>query len=179
MAETSGVTERPELKGTAGYESPYPYLDKLQEKMDERLANRVPAAGRFCGFCYARLRTDDTVCPFCATATASNAPVSEIPQEVLKAYKAKASTEARWVHLGAFTGLILASAIFIWMVMWAPGILGHPAVAFAELLLGGYFLAQLFGPIVFAQFGYAKGAKKRDAMWAEFLALRDGAATAP
>ncbi len=173
MAETPGVTSRPDLRGTAGYETPYPYLDQLQEKMEERLAHRVPAAGRFCGFCYARLRNDDTVCPFCHTATAEMPAVAEIPQEVLAAYKAKASTEARWVHTGAFTGLILASVIFILMVIWGPGLLGHPALAFAELLLGGYFLAQFFGPFLFAQFGYARGAKKRDALWAGWLAKRD------
>ncbi len=174
MAETTpGVTSRPDLRGTAGYETPYPYLDQLQEKMEERLAPRVPAAGRFCGFCYARLRNDDTVCPFCHTATAEMPAVAEIPQEVLAAYKAKASTEARWVHTGAFTGLILASVIFILMVIWGPGLLGHPALAFAELLLGGYFLAQFFGPFLFAQFGYARGAKKRDALWAAWLAKRD------
>ena len=173
MPETS-ISERPDLKGTAGYETPYPYLDQLQAKMEERLAHRVPAAGRYCGFCYARLRNEDAACPFCATSTAERPTATEVPQDVLKAYKAKASTEARWVHTGAFTGLILASVIFIVMVLWGPGLLGHPALAFVELLLGGYFLAQFFGPFLFAQFGYARGAKKRDALWAEFLAGRDG-----
>ena len=167
------LTSAPELRGTAGYESPYPYLDQLQEKMEERLAHRVPAAGRFCGFCYARLRADDSACSFCHTPVAARPTVSEIPQDVLKAYKAKASTEARWVHTGAFTGLILASFIFLWMVVWGPGILGNPALAFLELLIGGYFLAQLFGPLLFAQIGYRRGARKRDALWAQHLATRD------
>lgn len=174
MAESTAPSQ-PEIRGIAGYESPYPYLDQLQEKMEERLAHRVPAAGRFCGFCYARLRNEDTVCPFCRTTTAERPTVGAIPQEVLQAYKAKASTEARWVHTGAFTGLILASFIFLWMVVWGPGLLGHPALAFAVLLLGGYFLAQFFGPLLFAQVGYRRGARKRDAMWARHLAERDGA----
>jgi hypothetical protein len=58
------------------------------------------------------------------------------------------------------------------MVVWGPGILGHPALAFAVLLLGGYFLAQFFGPLLFAQIGYRKGARKRDALWARHLAKR-------
>ena len=44
--------------------SPYPYLDRLQEKMEERLARKVPVAGRFCGFCYARLRGSDAACAY-------------------------------------------------------------------------------------------------------------------
>lgn len=166
----------PTIEGIAGYVTPYPYLDRLQEKMEERLDRRVPAAGRFCGFCYARLRNEDTRCPFCGTLTSERETVSEIPQEVLRAYKLKQSIEARWVHTGAFTGMIIASLVFIWMVTWAPGFLGHPALAFAELLLGGYFLAQLFGPLLFAQVGYRKGARKRDEAWARFLAARDGTA---
>lgn len=175
MSETTGLTAKPPLKGTAGYESPYPYLDRLQEKMEERLDHKVPAAGRFCGFCYARLRNEDSKCPFCETQTSARPAVKEIPQDVLAAYKAKQSTEARWVHTGAFTGLILASVLFVVMVMWGPGLLGHPAVAFAELLLGGYFMAQFFGPLLFAQWGYSKGARKRDELWSAYLAKREGA----
>jgi hypothetical protein len=60
------------------------------------------------------------------------------------------------------------------MVIWGPGLLGNPAIAFLELLIGGYFLAQFFGPFLFAQWGYAKGARKRDALWSKYLADRDG-----
>jgi hypothetical protein len=179
MAEAGpGERAAPEVRGVAGYESPYPYLDRLQPKMEERLARRVPATGRFCGFCYARLRAEDTVCPFCGTATAARPPVDEIPQEVLRLYLQKQKTEARWVHGGAFFGLILASALFLWMVLWGPGILGHPALAFGVLLLGGYVLAQLFGTFIGAQIGYRRGARRRDAAWAAFLAQRDGTAGA-
>jgi hypothetical protein len=165
----------PEPPGTAGYVSPFPYVEKLQEKMEERLDRKVPAQGRFCGFCYGRLRDTDTACPFCATTTADRPTVDEIPQEVLKAYKAKQRTEATWVYMGAFFGLIIASALFIVLELWGPGILGHPATGFAVLILGGYLLAQLFGPIIAAQYGYRRGSRKRDAAWARFLATRDGA----
>ena len=173
MASETREQPGPEVRGVAGYESPYPYLDRLQEKMEERLAHRVPAKGRFCGYCYARLRADDAACGFCGTDTLDRPTVNEIPQDVLRLYKQKANTEAKWVHTGAFVGMILASFIFIWMVIWGPGILGHPALAFAVLLLGGYFLAQLFGPILFAQTGYRRGAKNRDEGWARWLKQRD------
>lgn len=170
MAQHSAA--RPEPEGVAGYVSPYPYLDRLQEKMEERLARRVPAAGRFCGFCYARLRQEDQSCPVCGTSTASRDTVAEVPQDVLRAYVAKQKTEARWVHMGAFLGLLIASALFLWLVLWGPGILGHPAVGLTVLVLGSYPLAQLFGPLIFGQIGYRKGARKRDAMWAEHLRAR-------
>jgi len=162
------------VAGEAGYVTPYPYLEKLQDKMEERLDRKVPVHGRFCGFCYGRLREEDAVCPFCGIPTSERGTVDEIPQPVLRAYKAKQRTEATWVYSGAFVGLIIASALFIILELWGPGILGHPATGFAVLLLGGYLLAQLFGPIIAGQFGYRRGAKKRDAAWARYLAERDG-----
>ncbi len=166
----------------AGYGSPYPYLDRLQEKMEERLEHKVPAGGLFCGFCYARLRAGDEGCAICERPVASPggggalAPVAEIPQEVLRAYLAKQKTEARWVYGGAFVGLIVASVLFVLMVTWGPGLLGHPALAFAVLIGGGYLLAQLFGPLIGGQFGYRRGARKRDERWARWLAGRHGVA---
>lgn len=151
-------------------------MEKLQEKMEERLDRKVPAAGRYCGFCYGRLRDVDTICPFCATPTGERPTVDEIPQPVLRAYRAKQRTEARWVYGGAFVGLIIASVLFIVLELWGPGILGHPATGFAVLILGGYLLAQLCGPLIAGQFGYRSGARKRDLAWAQFLAERDGIA---
>ena len=96
-----------------------------------------------------------------------------MPQEVLRAYQARQKTEARWVHTGAFVGLIVASGLFLAMVLYGPGILGHPALAFTVLIFGGYVLAQIFGPLIVGQFGYRSGSRKRDRMWAAFLAARD------
>ncbi|MFN0096248.1 MAG: hypothetical protein ACKVVT_15920 [Dehalococcoidia bacterium] len=171
---TTPPTSPPEPEGIAGYVTPYPYLDKLQEKMEERLARRVPVKGRFCGFCYGRLQKDAERCPYCGNPVAASGTVEEIPQDVLRAFQARQRTEARWVHLGAFTGLILAAGLFLWMVLWAPGFLGHPALAFIVLILGGYVLAQLFGPLLGGQLGYRKGSRKRDALWAAWLARREG-----
>lgn len=166
-----------EPEGVAGYVSPYPYLDVLQPKMEERLAHRVPATGRFCGFCFGRLRESDTTCGFCSTDLAEAGTVREIPQDVLRLYKKKQSIEARWVHSGAMFGLTIATALFLLLVIWGPGLLGHPGVAFAVLIGGGYLLAQFFGTILGAQVGYRRGARKRDAMWAEWLAAHDGRKT--
>ena len=62
----------------------------------------------------------------------------------------------------------------LWQVIWAPGVLSHPAFAFIVLILGGYLLAQLFGPILGAQLGYRRGSRKRDQMWARHIADRGG-----
>ncbi len=172
------ASARPETAGEAGYLSPYPYVEKLQEKMEERLDRKVPALGRYCGFCYGRLREADTICPFCGTLVSDRSVVEEIPQAVLRAYRAKQKTEAAWVYGGAFVGLIIASVFFIVLELWGPGILGHPATGFAVLILGGYLLAQLCGPLIAGQFGYRSGARKRDAAWGRFLAERDGGSDA-
>ena len=164
----------PELSGVAGYSTPYPYLEKLQEKMEERLAKRVPAAGRFCGFCYCRLREADETCGVCGSVVTTVGTTREIPQEVLRAYQLKQKTEARWVHSGAFFGLAISMTLFLLMVLFGPGFLGHPALAFIVLIGGGYLLAQLFGSFIGAQIGYSKGARQRDAAWSAILAARDG-----
>ena len=163
----------PEPKGIAGYTTPFPYMDRLQEKMEERLARKVPERGRFCGFCYARLREADTVCAFCERQVADSRTVNEIPQEVLRAYKARQRTEAVWVYMSAFVGLIIASGLFIVLVLYGPGVLGHPALAFIVLIGGGYVLAQVTGPLLGGQVGYRRGTRKRDEIWAAFLRQRD------
>lgn len=178
MADTP-LTKAPELVGEAGYVSPYPYLDRLQDKMEERLARKVPAAGRFCGFCFARLRETDVTCPYCSSDIAQRGTVKEIPQDVLRLYKAKHDTEARWVYGLGFVGLIIAAVLFMVLEMWGPGPLGHPAAGFAVLLLGGYVLAQFFGTLIGGQIGYRHGAKKRDALWAAWLEKSSGSSAHP
>lgn len=166
----------PEQYGYGGYISPFPYMEKLQPRMDERLERRVPVNGRFCGYCFGRLRQTDEQCTYCGADLGRWGTTEEIPQEVLRIFQVKKKTEERWVHMGAFFGLILTMLIFIYLVMWGPWLLGHPAFGFAVLLLGGYVLAQLFGPIYAGQIGYRRGCRKRDAAWAEYLERRHGEA---
>ncbi len=149
--------------------SPYPYLDRLQDKMEERLAHKVPAGGRFCGFCFGRVRQEDATCPFCDGALDRTGIVTEIPQDVLRAYKAKQRTEASWVYGMGFVGLIIASFLFVVMVLWGPGPIGHPAIAFTVLIGGGYLMARFFGEVVGGVIGFPKGIRKRDELWTEWL----------
>ncbi len=170
---------RSRIEQDAGYVSPYPYAVLLQDKMDEIIDEQVPRSGRFCGFCYGRIAPDASACGFCETSTAERPTTNEIPLDVLRAYKAKKSMEARWVHSGAMVGLLAAAALFIMMVVWGSGLLGHPGVAFTALIGGGYVFAQLLGGVVAAQIGYRAGSKKRDARWTKYLQERDGAGRAP
>ena len=173
-----GMTEGAEGRGidepVAGYVSPYPYAQRLQDRMDEILDRKVPNAGSFCGFCYARLAAGAERCPYCATPTSERATVERVPREALIAYRAKKRTEATWVYMSALLGLMIAATLFVVLVVWGPGVLGHPGIAFTVLIGGGYLLAQLFGPLVGGQIGYRRGSRKRDALWREFLAERDG-----
>lgn len=153
-------------------ENAYPYLDLLQDKMEERLAHKVPAAGRFCGYCYGRQRPEDTVCAFCGRPLAESGTVKEIPQDVLRAYKAKQRTEASWVYGMGFVGLIVASILFVVMVLWGPGPLGHPAIAFGVLIGGGYLMARYTGEVIGGRIGYPKAIRRRNEMWAAHLAER-------
>ncbi len=169
-------TSSTRLEQDAGYISPFPYAVLLQDKMDEILDEQVPRSGHFCGFCYARIAVDAEACAFCETSTAERPVSDEIPSDVLRIYKMKKSTEALWVHSGAMAGLLLAALLFVTLVVWGPGLLGHPGVAFTVLIGGGYLFAKLFGGVIAAQFGYRAGSKKRDAAWSEYLQKRDGAA---
>ena len=170
--EGEGATAAPSEK-VAGYASPYPYAPRLQDRMDEIIDRKVPNSGTFCGLCFARLATGAERCPYCNTETATRATADKVPREVLLAYRAKKRTEATWVYSGAFVGLMIAAVLFVVMVVWAPGLLGHPGVAFLVLIGGGYVLAQIFGPLIGGQLGYRVGSRKRDRLWGRLLDAQD------
>ena len=160
----------------AGYVSPYPYVQRLQDRMDEILDRQVPNSGRFCGFCFARLARDIERCPYCATETTERPTVESVPQEALLIYRAKKRTEELWVYNGAMVGLLIAAGVFVALVVWGTDLVGSRSialgVAFLALIGGGYLLAQLFGPLVCGQVGYRRGSRKRDELWAAFLEER-------
>jgi len=148
-------------------------LDRLQDKMEERLARLVPDSGTFCGYCYGRLRGDESRCPFCARDIAETQTVASIPQDVLRAYRAKQRVEVRWVYSFGFIGLVVSSVLFVVLVAWGPGLLGHPGVALTVLVGGGYLLARLLGEVVGGHFGVQRALQVRNRMWLEFVARRD------
>ncbi|MFQ5381522.1 MAG: hypothetical protein ACE5EF_07865 [Dehalococcoidia bacterium] len=148
------------------------FLDTLQDKMEERLARLVPVRGRFCGNCYGRLIGDHRPCPFCGSDPREAGTVEEIPQAVLRAYRARQRTEAAWVYGVGFVGLMLAGTLFLVLVLWGPGLLGHPATAFAVLIGGGYVLARALGEGVGGAIGMSLGTRKRNRLWLEHCIAR-------
>ena len=162
----------------AGYVSPYPYVQRLQDRMDEILDRKIPNSGRFCGFCYARLARDLERCPSCSTEATEQSTVEAVPREALIIYRAKKRTEERWVYSGAMLGLLIAAGVFVALVVWGTDLVGSRSIAlgiaFLALIGGGYVLAQLFGPLVCGQVGYRRGSRKRDQLWAQFLEERGG-----
>ena len=160
----------------AGYVSPFPYVQRLQDRMDEILDRQVPNSGRFCGFCFARLANDTERCPYCHRETASLPTVESVPREVLIIYRAKKRTEERWVYSGAMLGLLIAAGVFVALVVYGTDLVGNRSIAlgiaFLALIGGGYLLAQLFGPLICGQVGYLRGSRKRDELWGRFLEER-------
>lgn len=164
MAETQEV---------AGYVPPYPYVQRLQDRMDEILDRQIPNSGRFCGFCYARLARDVERCPYCGAETSDPPTVDRVPREALIIYREKKRTEERWVYGGAMLGLLIAAGVFVALVVYGTDLVGNRSIAlgiaFLALIGGGYLLAQLFGPLICGQVGYLRGSRKRDELWGRFL----------
>lgn len=159
-----------------GYVSPYPYVQRLQDRMDEILDRQIPNSGRFCGFCYARLARDTERCPYCGMEAADVPTLDAVPREALIIYRTKKRTEERWVYGGAMFGLLIAAGVFVALVVWGTDLFGSRSIslgiAFVALIGGGYLLAQLFGPLICGQVGYRRGSRKRDELWGRFLEER-------
>ena len=170
-----------EAQEVAGYVSPYPYVQRLQDRMDEILDRQVPNSGRFCGFCFARLARDTERCPYCGRETGELATVDAVPREALIIYRTKKRTEERWVYGGAMIGLLIAAGVFVALVVYGTDLVGSRpialGIAFAALIGGGYLLAQLFGPLICGQVGYRRGSRRRDELWGQFLAERESGET--
>ncbi len=165
-----------EAQEVAGYASPYPYVQRLQDRMDEILDRQVPNSGRFCGFCYARLARDTEQCPYCGADTNETTTVDAVPREALIIYRTKKRTEERWVYAGAMMGLLIAAGVFVALVVYGTDLVGSRpialGIAFLALIGGGYLLAQLFGPLICGQVGYRRGSRRRDELWGQFLEER-------
>jgi len=145
-------------------------LDTLQERMERIIRGDSPNAGRFCGYCYARLDADAATCPACGRATRDLPPVARVPRDALRVYDVHRRAMRLWVNLFAYLGILLAVVLFIVMIVFLP----NPWVWFSVpvLFFGSWYLANLLGGGVGAAIGGRKGVPARAARWRELLERR-------
>jgi hypothetical protein len=145
-------------------------LDALQERMERIIRGDSPNAGRFCGFCYARLDGDAPACAVCGHALAEYEPVTRVPRDALRVYNAHRKKMRLWVNLFAYLGILIAVAVFIVMIVYLP----NPWVWFAVpvLFFGSWYFANLLGGWLGAMLGTRQGVPARTAAWHALLERR-------
>jgi hypothetical protein len=145
-------------------------LDALQDRMERIIRGDAPNAGRFCGYCYARLDSDQAACSFCGHDSRRTPPVPRVPRAALRVYNAHRRKMRLWVNLFAYLGILLAVVLFIVMIVYLP----NPWVWFSVpvLFFGSWYLANLLGGGVGASIGSRQGVPVRAALWRELLERR-------
>lgn len=145
-------------------------LDALQERMERIIRGDSPNAGRFCGYCYARLDEDASTCAVCGRSAAGYPPVPRVPRDALRAYNVHRKKMRLWVNLFAYLGILIAVVLFIVMIVYLP----NPWVWFAVpvLFFGSWYFANLLGGWLGALLGTRQGVPARSAAWRQLLERR-------
>lgn len=145
-------------------------LDANQERMERIIRGDSPNAGRFCGYCYARIDERDGPCAVCGRDSAATAPVGRIPREALRVYNVYRRKMRLWVNLFAYLGILLAVALFLVMIVFLP----NPWVWFAipVLFFGSWYFANVSGGWLGAKLGTGQGAPGRAEAWQRLLQRR-------
>ncbi|MGD9895034.1 MAG: hypothetical protein AB7R89_18920 [Dehalococcoidia bacterium] len=145
-------------------------FDALQERMDRIIRGDSPNAGRFCGFCYARLDEESMACAVCERSTVEYPPVPRVPRDALRVYNAYRKKMRLWVNLFAYLGILIAVVLFIVMIVYLP----NPWVWFAVpvLFFGSWYLANLLGGWLGALLGTRQGVPARSVAWQQLLERR-------
>jgi hypothetical protein len=146
------------------------FLDALQERMERIIRGDSPNAGRFCGYCYARLDEDSSACAVCGRSAGSFLPVSRVPRDALRVYNVHRKKMRLWVNLFAYLGILIAVVLFIVMIVYLP----NPWVWFAVpvLFFGSWYFANLLGGWLGALLGTRQGVPARSAAWHQLLERR-------
>lgn len=145
-------------------------LERLQERMERIIRGESPNAGRFCGYCYARLERDDGRCSVCGRTTAETPPVERVPREALRVYNAYRGKMQLWVNTFAFAGIFLSIVLCGLIIVYLP----NPwkfIVVVVTVLAGSWYFANLFAGFG-ALLGMRRGAPIRAARWRELLQRR-------
>jgi hypothetical protein len=154
-------------------------LPQLQERMERVARGGAPNSGRFCGYCYARLNSEQEQCAFCGTHARDTPAAAAVPREVLLVYMAHRRKMMLWVNLFAFTGIFIAIVLAGLIVALFPTVLKLLAVP--ALLFGAWYFANLLGGGLGGNLGERSGSAARLRRWrawraAHSMADADGAA---
>ena len=145
-------------------------LDTLQERMERIIRGDSPNAGRFCGYCYARLEAEQQGCPVCGRATQDIEPVARVPRDALRVYNAYRRKMQLWVNVFAFSGIFLS--IVLAGVILAVFSTPWNYLAVVMMFFGSWYFANLLGGGFGALLGTRQGAPRRAAKWRELLERR-------
>jgi hypothetical protein len=147
-----------------------PVLDALQERMERIIRGDAPNAGRFCGYCYARLDRDQAACPVCGRAIAEVGAVARVPRAALRVYNAYRRAMQVWVNAFAFLGIFLAIVLTGVLIAFLPTPWNF--LAAVTVLFTSWYFANLLGGGLGAAIGARQGRPARAAGWQDLLRRR-------
>ncbi len=145
-------------------------LDALQERMERIIRGDAPNAGRFCGYCYARLEREKDTCEVCGRQADDVGVLPRVPREALRVYNAYRRKMQLWVNLFAFLGIFLAIVCTGVMIAFLPAPWNF--IAAVTVLFTAWYFANLLGGGVGAAIGVPQGRGARAARWRQLLERR-------
>ena len=151
-----------------------PFSDELDQLIAAIRNGEAPNLGRFCGRCSAPLGELDA-CSVCGEEVSETEPAGKIDRELAAIYTAKRKREALFVHLAAWTGILLATALAVLLIVFfgAEG-LWVVALGLGILIIGGYFAGVYFGNVLIQERAYRSGLRMFAEHWADYQAGRGG-----
>lgn len=158
------------IPGTAAVGDDESILTALQERMERIIRGDAPNAGRFCGYCYARLDRDQATCAVCGHAIATVGAVPRVPRAALRVYNTYRRAMQIWVNAFAFLGIFLAIVVTGVMIAFLPSPWNF--IAAVTVLFTAWYFANLLGGGLGAALGARQGRPARAAAWQELLERR-------
>ena len=157
------MQEKPRGRRKSGVLDDAEVLEELQDRMVKIARGGSPRFGRFCGYCYARLKQEDTACRVCHRGTVQPAPVEEVPDDVLRVYMAFHRKMQLWVNVFAFVGIFIAIVLAGLVLVFLPA--AFKLLAVPVMLGGAWYFANLLGGGVGGHLGMKSGRAARARRW--------------
>ncbi|HEU4760565.1 MAG TPA: hypothetical protein VFT91_11380 [Dehalococcoidia bacterium] len=154
------------------------FSPRLLALLDEVLAGRAPAAGRFCGYCYHPLAAERRLCPHCGRGAAEWGPAASIPAAVLEMHRRRRSREGLVVRSIAWGGLTLGVVLALLPLVFA-GAGWWAILSFFAILAFFYVLSANLANSLGDALGYRWGQSVVRRRWERFAAERDSGPSPP